>query len=254
MSQAINCHQLKKTFGSIVAVNEISLSIKKGIIYGLLGPNGSGKSTLIHMLCGVLPPTAGAGKVLGFDIQSEPEQIKQRIGYMSQKFSLYLELSVLENLQFYGGVYGIKKEELKQRMDDLIELTNLEGYRHQKAGTLSGGWKQRLALCCALIHKPDLLILDEPTAGVDPLSRKIFWDIIQMQKKKNITVLVTTHYMDEALICDEIGFIYSGNLLASGDANVIMNHHHVSTLDELFIKLVQQEEQNHSYGRCVRSE
>lgn len=239
---AIICEGLTKQFGQIIAVNSINLKIKKGTIYGILGPNGSGKSTLIHMLCGVLPQTSGYGSVLGYDIRKDPEKIKQRIGYMSQKFSLYLELTVLENLQFYGEVYGIKKDKLKERIKHLVEITGLSDRLNQRSGTLSGGWKQRLALCCALLHEPDFLILDEPTAGVDPVSRRIFWDIIQSLREKEVTVLITTHYMDEALICDEIGFIYFGRLLVNGKPNEILKQHHVETLDELFIKLVKQEE------------
>lgn len=239
---AIECKQLKKDFGAKTAVEPLDLEIKMNTIYGLLGSNGAGKSTLIRMLCGVLPPTSGKATVLGIDVVSKPEDVKQRIGYMSQRFSLYLELTVLENLNFYGGIYGLSKDELKKRIEELLEITELTDRVNQRAGSLSGGWKQRLALCCAMLHQPQLLILDEPTAGVDPVSRKIFWNIIHKLKKNNVTVLVTTHYMDEALTCDEIGFMYSGQLLVNGTPNSIMKQNEVQNLDELFVKLVQKQE------------
>lgn len=242
MNAAISCKQLKKQFGSKIAVNSLDLTIERNTIYGLLGSNGAGKSTLIRMLCGVLPPTSGSAEVLGFNVETKPEDVKQRIGYMSQRFSLYLELTVLENLKFYGGIYGLPKRELQQRMEELLDVTALSDRIHQRAGTLSGGWKQRLALCCAMLHKPELLILDEPTAGVDPVSRKIFWDIIHQLKKENVTVLVSTHYMDEALTCDEIGFMHAGHLLVNGSPHAIIDEYEVRDLDELFVKLVEQQE------------
>lgn len=243
---AIRCNALSKKFGSKMAVKPLDLSVKKNTIYGFLGSNGAGKSTVIRMLCGVLPPSSGNGTVLGYSLAEQPEQIKQRIGYMSQKFSLYLELTVLENLQFYGAIYGLKKKELAARIQTLLRLTKLEDRISQRAGALSGGWKQLLALCCAMLHEPELLILDEPTAGVDPVSRKIFWDIIHQLKKDDVTVLVTTHYMDEALTCDNIGFMYAGNLLVNGGPKEIMEQYGVKNLDDLFVKLVEQQEQEHA--------
>ena len=238
----ITSQQLKKKFGSIVAVKPLDLEIKRNTVYGFLGSNGAGKSTVIRMLCGVLPPTSGQAEVLGFDIVQEAEEIKQRIGYMSQRFSLYLEMTVLENLKFYGGIYGLDKESLSLRIKELLEVTELSDRINQRASSLSGGWKQRLALCCAMLHQPELLILDEPTAGVDPVSRKIFWDIIHQLKKEDVSILVTTHYMDEALTCDEIGFMYSGELLVDGTPQSIMDEYEVDNLDKLFVKLVEQEE------------
>lgn len=242
MSYAIECENLTKKFQDRVAVNKLSISIEKGSIYGFLGPNGSGKSTTIRMLCGLLVPTSGKGTVLGYDVMKESEEIKQRIGYMSQKFSLYEDLTVEENLDFYAGIYDINGPLRKQRKAELIEMAGLTGREKQIAGSLSGGWKQRLALSCALLHQPELLILDEPTAGVDPVSRRIFWDVIHDLAKQGITVLVTTHYMDEAQTCDWIGFIFYGNLLAQGSPQELIDRLEVNNLEDVFITLVKQEE------------
>jgi ABC-2 type transport system ATP-binding protein len=242
MNYAIQCENLTKRFQDRVAVNNLTLSIKKGSIYGFLGPNGSGKSTTIRMLCGLLVPTSGKGTVLGFDVMKESEQIKQRIGYMSQKFSLYEDLTVEENLDFYAGVYQITGAERERRKAELIEMAGLTGRERQLAGSLSGGWKQRLALSCALLHRPELLILDEPTAGVDPVSRRVFWDVIHDLAKQGITVLVTTHYMDEAQTCDWIGFIFFGNLLAQGTPQELIERMGANNLEDVFIALVKQEE------------
>jgi len=243
MTVAIQCEQLTKRFGQRVAVNSLTLSVPKGSIYGFLGPNGSGKSTTIRMLCGLLTPTSGTGTVLGFDVMTQSEEIKQRIGYMSQKFSLYEDLSVEENLDFYAGVYQLSPTQRKQRKAELIEMAGLKGREKQLAGSLSGGWKQRLALSCALLHNPELLILDEPTAGVDPVSRRIFWDVIHELAKQGITVLVTTHYMDEAQTCDWIGFIFFGNLLAQGTPQELIDRMGAGNLEDVFIDLVKREEE-----------
>lgn len=245
---AIVCNQLTKRFGDYTAVNGISLTIPKGSIFGFLGPNGSGKSTTIRMICGVLTPTSGSGNVLGFDLLTEAETIKQHIGYMSQKFSLYEELSVNENLDFYAGIYGLSGAEAKKRKAELIELTGLGGREKQRSGVLSGGWKQRLALACALLHKPELLILDEPTAGVDPVSRRIFWQIIKGLAADGTTILVSTHYMDEAETSDQIGFIYNSNLLALGTPRQLKENANVESLDDLFVKLVETHTQNARNG------
>ncbi|MFP3387233.1 ABC transporter ATP-binding protein [Brevibacillus sp. SIMBA_040] len=242
MSVAIHCEQLTKRFGDRVAVNNLTLTVPKGSIYGFLGPNGSGKSTTIRMLCGLLTPTTGKGTVLGFDVMTQSEEIKQRIGYMSQKFSLYEDLSVEENLDFYAGVYQLSAAERKQRKKELIEMAGLMGREKQLAGSLSGGWKQRLALSCALLHKPELLILDEPTAGVDPVSRRIFWEVIHQLADEGITVLVTTHYMDEAQTCDWIGFIFFGDLLAEGTPQELIDQRGGGNLEDVFIDLVKREE------------
>ncbi|USG68343.1 ABC transporter ATP-binding protein [Brevibacillus ruminantium] len=251
MNEAIRCVELTKRFQERIAVNSLSLTVPKGSIYGFLGPNGSGKSTTIRMLCGLLTPTSGQGTVLGYDVMTQSEEIKQRIGYMSQKFSLYEDLSVEENLDFYAGVYQLGKAERQQRKAELIEMAGLTGREKQLAGSLSGGWKQRLALSCALLHRPELLILDEPTAGVDPVSRRIFWDVIHDLAKQGMTVLVTTHYMDEAQTCDWIGFIFFGNLLVQGTPSELIQQHQAANLEDVFIKLVKEEEEGQQAGPQV---
>ena len=217
MGMAIEVKNLSKKFGDLVAVNNINFEVPKGKIFGFLGPNGSGKSTTIRMLCGVLTPSCGSAIVLGYDVFKEGEKIKQNIGYMSQKFSLYEELTVNENLDFYAGIYGLSKKERDERKSGIIKMAGLYGREKTMTKNLSGGWKQRLALGCALIHKPKLLVLDEPTAGVDPVSRRVFWQIIYSLAKSGITVLVTTHYMDEAASCDMVSFIFNGKIIASGN-------------------------------------
>lgn len=242
MEPAIACQNLTKDFGKRRVVDRVTLSVPKGSIFGFLGPNGSGKSTTIRMLCGLLTPTSGSGQVLGYDILKESETIKQHIGYMSQKFSLYEDLTVAENLDFYAGIYGLSRRQAASRKRELIELAGLGGREDQLAGTLSGGWKQRLALSCALLHRPELLILDEPTAGVDPVSRRVFWDIIRQMAKEGITILVSTHYMDEAAACDRIGFIFYGRLLAVGTPRELMQRLGKDNLDDVFIHFVREEE------------
>ena len=212
---ALELNNLTRRFGDFVAVNNVSLQIKQGAIYGFLGPNGSGKSTTIRMLCGLLEPTSGSGKVLGLDIAKDSEALKQKIGYMSQKFSLYDDLSVIENLRFYAGLYSLSSEQMKKRIGEMLALSGLEKRQQELVATLSGGWKQRLALACSILHNPPVLFLDEPTGGVDPVSRRMFWDIIYDLSLQGTTVMVTTHFMDEAEHCDEIGFIFEGNLIAS---------------------------------------
>ncbi|HYE84176.1 MAG TPA: ABC transporter ATP-binding protein [Clostridia bacterium] len=240
MEYAISIKDLTKKFGSFTAVNSISFDIPKGKIFGFLGPNGSGKSTTIRMICGVLSPTSGEGKVLGYDLKKDTERIKQNIGYMSQKFSLYEDLTVEENLDFYGNIYMMSKEQLRERKQQLIEMANLKGKEKSLAGTLSGGWKQRLALGCSLIHNPSLLILDEPTAGVDPVSRREFWNSITQLVSGGITVLVTTHYMDEASICDMIGFIYNGDLITIHTPQELYDKHNTQNLEDIFIYYVKK--------------
>ncbi len=240
MDYAISIKNLTKKFGSFTAVNGISFDIPKGKIFGFLGPNGSGKSTTIRMICGVLRPTAGSGKVLGYDLVKDTEMIKHNIGYMSQKFSLYEDLTVEENLDFYGNIYMMPREQLQERKKQLIEMANLKGKEKSLAGTLSGGWKQRLALGCSLIHNPSLLILDEPTAGVDPVSRREFWNTITQLVGGGITVLVTTHYMDEASICDIIGFIYNGDLITIDTPQELYKKHNTQNLEDIFIHYVKQ--------------
>lgn len=213
---AIIVEGLTKRFGNFTAVEDVSFQVRRGEIFGFLGPNGSGKSTTIRMLCGLLSPTSGRASVLGYDIVRDAEAIRLNIGYMSQKFSLYEDLTVEENLEFYAGIYQLSPRRIKQRKQDILAMAGLLGREKSITGTLSTGWKQRLALGCALIHEPGLVFLDEPTGGVDPVSRRNFWDLIYDLSRSGVTVLVTTHYMDEAEHCHTIGFIYNGKLIALG--------------------------------------
>jgi len=205
---------LTKRFGDFVAVDNVTFTVAAGEIFGFLGPNGSGKTTTIRMLCGILPPTAGSGRVLGYDVARQAEQIKPRIGYMSQCFSLYEDLTVGENLTFFAGVYGVPAGERRERIAAMVRMAGLEGREGELLGALSGGWRQRLALGCAIIHRPPVLFLDEPTAGVDPLSRRQFWDMIYALAEQGVAVFVTTHYMDEAEHCHTVALMHGGRLVA----------------------------------------
>lgn len=214
MEYAVTTRDLTKAFGSFVAVDRLTLNIRPGEIYGFLGPNGAGKSTAIRMLCGILEPTSGAGTVLGYDLMRETEEIKQRIGYMSQKFSLYEDLTVKENLDFYAGLYSVPRREVGDRVREMVAMAGLTGRERELTANLSGGWKQRLALGCAIISRPAIVFLDEPTSGVSPTSRRMFFNIIQGMAAAGTTVMVTTHFMDEAEYCDKIAFISAGRLMA----------------------------------------
>lgn len=220
-SPAVVVDKLEKRFGDFVAVDRVSFQVEKGEVFGFLGPNGAGKSTTIRMLCGILTPSGGSGTVAGFDIRTQPEQIKANIGYMSQKFSLYQDLTVEENIDFYSGIYCIPAEKKKARKEWVIEMSGLANHRRQPTAILSGGWKQRLALGCAILHEPPIVFLDEPTSGVDPISRREFWDLIYELSGQGVTIFVTTHYMDEAEYCDRLGLIYRGELIALGTPHAL---------------------------------
>ncbi len=216
MQPSVLLIDLVKRFGAFTAVDQISLETRGGEIFGFLGPNGSGKSTTIRILCGLLKPTSGRAEVAGLDVSRSAERIRQNIGYMSQKFSLYNDLTVIENLYFFGGLYKVPSRHLPARIDWALEMAGLRGRQHSMTATLSGGWKQRLALGCAVLHRPPILFLDEPTSGVDPVSRERFWELIQELSGDGVTVFVTTHYMDEAEYCNRLGLIHHGRLIALG--------------------------------------
>ncbi|MCF7936284.1 MAG: ABC transporter ATP-binding protein [Synergistales bacterium] len=218
---AVTVTDLVRRFGTFTAVDAISFSVAPGEIFGFLGPNGAGKSTTIRMLCGILAPTSGGGTVAGFDIATQSEGIKSHIGYMSQRFSLYGDLTVEENIDFYSGIYRLPAAKRRDRKEWVLEMAGLTERRDALTETLSGGWKQRLALGCAILHEPPVLFLDEPTSGVDPLSRRRFWDLIYALSEQGVTIFVTTHYMDEAEYCDRLGLIYRGRLIAEGTPSTL---------------------------------
>jgi ABC-type multidrug transport system ATPase subunit len=224
----IECDGLTKRFGAFTAVDRVSFSVSKRSIFGFLGPNGSGKSTVIRMLCGILEPSEGTAAIAGHDIVNDGDAIKEEIGYMSQKFSLYDELTANENLIFSGKLYGLAGHQLKRRRDELITLTHLEPYLERRASMLSGGWRQRLAMACALMHKPTVLFLDEPTAGIDPVARRELWDLLFEFSGQGMTLFVTTHYMDEAERCSHVGYIYMGKLIVCGEPDELKKMAEVS--------------------------
>ena len=216
MQNSVVVESLVKRFGDFVAVDHIDIETRKGEVFGFLGPNGAGKSTTIRMLCGLLKPTSGRAVVAGYDVARQPEQVRQNIGYMSQKFSLYNDLKVIENLRLFAGLYSVPAKDLQARIEWALEMANLKGQENLITGTLPGGWKQRLALGCAVLHKPPILFLDEPTSGVDPITRHQFWDLIHQMASEGVTVFVTTHYMEEAEYCNRLALIFRGKIVALG--------------------------------------
>jgi ABC-2 type transport system ATP-binding protein len=239
---AIVTRGLAKRFGDLVAVQGLDLEVRRGEVFGLLGPNGSGKTTTIRMLCGLVLPSAGSATVVGYDVATEAEAIRRRIGYMSQRYGLYDDLTVYENLRFYASVYGVIGAERAPRLEAHLAKLGLDARRHQLAGTLSGGWKQRLGLACATAHRPALLFLDEPTAGVDPAARRTFWQTIYTLAAEGTTVVVTTHYMDEAERCERLAFLSRGTLIAVGTPGDVTRQFGQPTIEDVFVALQAQDE------------
>ena len=241
---AVSVNRLEKRFGSFIAVDRISFAVRKGEIFGFLGPNGSGKSTTIRMLCGIITPTSGEGTVAGFDIRRQSEEIKTAIGYMSQKFSLYEDMTPFENIRFYLGVYNVPRDQWEERIAWTLDMARLQDVRTRLTRELPPGWRQRLALGCALLHRPDILFLDEPTSGVDPITRRHFWGFIKQLAAEGVTVFVTTHYMDEALNCERIVMINEGKIVAIGSPAEIIRETYPdrpeATLSDTFIKLMSR--------------
>lgn len=243
-SSAVQVKDLKKRFGRFVAVDRISFSVQRGEIFGFLGPNGAGKSTTIRMLCGIITPTSGWGHVAGYDLFKEAERIKQSIGYMSQKFSLYEDMTPFENVRFYLGIYSVPSDQWGERIEWVLEMTRLQDVKDRLTRELPPGWRQRLALGCALLHRPKILFLDEPTSGVDPITRQHFWEFIGLLAQKAVTVFVTTHYMDEARNCQRIAMINEGKIVAFGSPSEITQEvfpeRPDADLNEVFIQLMSR--------------
>jgi len=241
VQDAVRAEQLTKRFGDFVAVDGIDLTIRRGEIFGFLGPNGAGKTTAIRMLCGLMLPSSGRIEVLGLDPTRQGEAVRERVGYMSQRSSLYNDLTVGEILDFYGRIYGLPDEERRRKVAGWIERAGLGGQERRLVGTLSGGWRQRLALGCAILHRPELLLLDEPTSGTDPVQRREFWELIYRFAEEGTTVLVTTHYMDEAEHCGQLAFIHAGRIIARGTPQAIKREAGLPTLEEVFVSLTRAE-------------
>jgi len=239
---AVETVGMRKAFGQLVAVDSLDLAITRGTVYGLLGANGSGKTTTIRMLCGLLVPTSGSAKVIGLDVATQGEAIRRRIGYMCQKFGLYDDMTVRENLEFYAAIYGLRRDALRSRTEQLLTELRLTQRVGQLVGTLSGGWKQRVALACATAHHPELVFLDEPTAGVDPAARRVFWDLIYTLAAAGTTIVVTTHYMDEAAKCQRLGFMSKGRLIANGSQEDILRQFAQPSVEDVFVELQRRDE------------
>jgi ABC-2 type transport system ATP-binding protein len=241
---AVQSRHLTRRFGALVAVRDLNLTITRGEVFGLLGPNGSGKTTTIRMLCGLLQPSDGTAVVAGVDVRESPERIKERIGYMSQRFGLYEDLTVAENMDFYAGIYGLEGPGKRGRIADVVSFLGLDRRLDQLAGTLSGGWQQRLGLACAMMHQPQVLFLDEPTAGVDPAARRNFWQTTHRLAEQGTTVIVTTHYMDEAERCGRVALLSQGHLIALGRPEDVAGQvgHGARTLEDAFIVLQERDE------------
>ena len=236
---AIQAEQITKTFGDFTAVDHISFEVKKGEIFGFLGANGAGKTTAMRMFCGLSTPTSGKAMVAGFDVYKNAEEIKKNIGYMSQKFSLYENLSILENLEFFGGIYGLNMKEIKQKSKELIEKLGLEQEKNKMVSELPLGWKQKLAFSVAIFHQPEIVFLDEPTGGVDPITRRQFWDLIYDASEQGITIFVTTHYMDEAEYCNRVSIMVDGKIAAIDSPENLKKSFQAKTMDEVFYQLAR---------------
>ncbi len=238
----VSIRNLVKRFGDFVAVDDVSLDVERGEVFGFLGPNGAGKSTTIRILCGLMNPTSGKAEVAGFHVGPESEEIRRNIGYMSQKFSLYDDLTVEENIEFFGGMYGVKGQHLKDREDYVLRMAGLEDRRGEMTQLLAGGWKQRLALGCAILHEPPVLFLDEPTSGVDPIARRQFWDLIYGLSERGSTIFVTTHYMEEAEYCNRLALMYRGRTIALGTPTELKRDRKANSMEEVFIQSIEAEE------------
>jgi ABC-2 type transport system ATP-binding protein len=238
-NKVIEVENLTRAFGQFKAVDNITFDVKRGEIFGFLGANGAGKTTAMKMLTGILEPTSGSGKVAGFDIKTQRNKLKYKIGYMSQKFSLYEDLTLKENIRFYGGIYGLRRKEIVERTEKMVERLGLGNIENTLIAEIPLGWKQKIAFSVATLHKPDIVFLDEPTSGVDPITRRQFWDLIYQAAEEGITVFVTTHYMDEAEYCDRISMMVRGKIEAMGTLDELLTKHDAKDMDEVFLKLAR---------------